>query len=468
MSNLTPIQRTPADLPMSTPRSHVHWRLHVLASPDPAMQGKVLDLTPGRTDFGRESPLQIGDPLLSRCHAALIVGDDHVRVVDDSSRNGTFVGGQRTTRAWAGHGAVLRFGHTLAVLEADMGRAMAFDLPTLDVPGRSELARVLRGELDLAARSHLTTLLVGETGTGKEHAAQELHRRSGRKGALVRFNVAAVPQELFESELVGHVTGAFTGAGPSRPGRLREAHGGTLVLDEIGELPEAMQAKLLRLLEDGVVRPLGGHADVPVDVRFIASTNADLESMVRNGRFRRDLLARLRSHVVQLPRLGDRLPDLFDLADAVLGRPDPSWRTRLAVQAGEVLLLHDWPDNLRELRAVLGRAVLLAGHTPIASSHLPDTMRRPAEPESTPTPPAMPSYGRPSAMQLRGWLHQYRGNIDAIARHVRRHRRQVYRWLHYAGLGVADVEASRLGGPADPVTCQPGDEVRHGSDTTHG
>jgi DNA-binding NtrC family response regulator len=468
MTTLTPIQRTPAELPMSTPPSQVRWRLHVLASPDPSMQGTVLDLNPGRTDFGRESPLQIGDPLLSRCHAALIVGDDHVRVVDDSSRNGTFVGGQRTTRAWAGHGAVLRFGHTLAVLEADMGRALDFATPTHDVPGRSELARVLRGELDLAARSNLTTLLVGETGTGKEHAAQELHRRSGRKGALVRFNVAAVPRELFESELFGHVAGAFTGAGPSRPGRLREAQGGTLVLDEIGELPEVMQAKLLRLLEDGIVRPLGGQTDVPVDVRFLASTNADLESMVRNGRFRHDLLARLRSHVVALPRLGDRLPDLFDLADAVLGRREPSWRTQLAVQAGEVLLLHHWPDNLRELRAVLGRAILLAGDTPMTSSHLPDSLRRPSETESTPGPQPALAYGRPSAMQLRGWLHQYRGNIDAIARHVRRHRRQVYRWLHYAGLGVADVEASRLGGPADPVSSQLSAGGPQARESTHG
>lgn len=277
---------------------------------------------------------------------------------------------------------------------------------------------------------------------GKEHAAMELHRRAQRRGPLVRFNVAVVSQNLFESELFGHVAGTFTGAGGARSGRIREAHNGTLVLDEIGELPEAMQPKLLRLLEEAKVRTVGGNADVTVDVGFIASTNADLDQLVRTGRFRRDLLARLRGNVVPLPRVADRLPDLLDLADAV-ARADKPWRDRLAADAVESLLLHGWPDNLRELRSVLSRAQLLAGTSVVGPRHLPETLRARMEPPlAEATPPGM-VHDRPSAVQLRAWLREHGGNIDAVARHVNRHRRQIYRSLQDAGLGPEEIEASR-------------------------
>ena len=312
------------------------------------------------------------------------------------SRNGTFHAGHRIASAIASHGAVLRWGKTVAVLEADLKRAGEFATPTADVPGRSELARMVRGNLALAADTALPVLLIGETGAGKEHAALDLHRRMGRRGPFVRLNVAAVPSNLVESELFGHVAGAFTGAGAARLGRVREAQGGTLVLDEIGELPSDMQPKLLRLLEEPRVRPVGGGSDVAVDVRFVASTNADLGGLVRSGRFRRDLYARLRGSEVHLPRLAERRADLLELADVGVTHPDGPWRTRLTPQAAERLLLHGWPDNLRE----------------------------------------------------------HDGNVSAIARRVGRHRRQVYRWLAYAG--VKGGEDPSDGSPPEPTNSRPG------------
>lgn len=443
MASTTTTQSTPDALQTLGSSADLQWRLHVMATPDRARVRTSLCLQEGRTELGREGCIAIEDSLLSRRHLSLTLAGGRVRVEDCGSRNGTFQAGRRIQEAWLGHGAVLRFGSTIMVLEADLGRAVEFADPTDDVPGRSELARMLRAELDLAGRSRLPALLIGETGSGKEHAALEMHRRGGRPGPFVRFNVAAVSEPLFESELFGHVAGAFTGASAARLGRIREAAGGTLVLDEIGELPEAMQPKLLRLLEEGVVRPVGGHSDLRVDVRFVASTNANLDSLVRDGRFRRDLLARLRGSEVLLPRLADRPTDVLDLADAVAPEPGRPWRERLTAEATELLLLHPWPDNLRALRAALVRANLLAGHGLVGREHLPDALRALRQP--APEPSAAPPGNRPSAPQLRVWLDEHGGNVDAIARKVGRHRRQIYRWLQYAGLGQPELDASRQG-----------------------
>ena len=468
MASTTSTQRTPSDSEVGRGTADLSWRLHFLASPDRALAGTCHVLGAGATTLGREGAIAIDDAILSRIHLVLSVAGGRVHLEDCGSRNGCFQGGRRIHEAWPGHGAVLRFGRTVAVLEADLGRSLDFATPTADVPGHSELARMVRAELELAARSRLPVLLIGETGTGKEHAALEVHRRSGRRGPLVRFNVAAVPHHLFESELFGHVAGAFTGASAARPGRVREAHGGTLVLDEIGELPEAMQTKLLRMVEENTVRPVGGNADLKVDVHFLASTNADLQARVRTGSFRRDLLARLRGSEVHLPRLAERLPDLLDLAEVVAQTAEPShpaqrmaagpsWRERLTPDALELLLLHAWPDNLRDLRSVLLRAQLLAGTGPVAAHHLPEGLRaRSPTPEPDPAHALTPAQ-RPSAVQLHAWLAEHGGNIDAIARRVGRHRRQVYRWLQYAGLGQPDIEASRQGEvrPQPPALGQP-------------
>jgi hypothetical protein len=248
----------------------VLWRLHLVKCADPAWRGRVVNLPMGPLVVGRKAAgLQLDDPALSREDVHLQADPGGVWLRDAGSRNGTWAGGQPVTQARLGDGAVLRLGGTVVVVEADSGLAMQYTDPTPNQPGRSEKARLARFAVELAASQPLHVLLVGPTGTGKEHAAAEIHRLGGRTGPLVRMNVAAVPSELFESELFGHVAGAFTGATTAHMGRVREANHGTLVLDEIGELPGHLQPKLLRVLEDHLVRPVGGSADVRVDVRFV-------------------------------------------------------------------------------------------------------------------------------------------------------------------------------------------------------
>lgn len=440
------------------------WRLHVVGSPDPALCGRVLDLGLAGLQLGRvpnaEPSVAIDDPVLSRTHAWLGSSSDgqKLQVRDLGSHNGTWVNGHREAFSVVASPVVVRIGGTVlvAALEpADSGT----DEPTPQVPGRSHQAWAIREALREGAASGEPVLLCGETGTGKEHAALALHALSKRRGKLVRVNVAAIPENLFESELFGHIAGSFTGATAARTGRVREAQGGTLVLDEIGDLSMAMQPKLLRLVEEGLVRPVGGSQDVAVDVQFVGSTNGDLAALVQTGQFRRDLLARFRIHVVVLPPLRERQADFLDLADAVVpieseAKSKRRWRDALSPETIEELLLHAWPDNLRELRSVLLRLRRLAvDPVPIlpdelpgsfhARSQLPPASSVVAVPAVTTTHPQAPS--RSELLQL---LRDARGNVNEIARKTGRHRKQVYRWLDYARISRADLERYRVDGPA--------------------
>lgn len=430
------------------------WRLHVVGSPDPDWAGTVLGLGQQAQVVGRHGAhLPVADSLLSRQHLQLLADSEGVTVTDLGSRNGTFVAGRRVDRARLSHGGVLRFGNTVAVLEADSGTALDFAAPSPEVPGLTERARQLRRDLHAAAQQQQHLLLLGETGTGKEHAAAAFALHTGRKGPLVRLNIAAVPAELFEAELFGHVAGAFTGAAAARPGRLREADRGVLVLDEIGELAPALQPKLLRVLEEPTIRPVGASRDVAVDVRIVASTNADLDALVARGKFRADLLARLCYCEVRLPTLRERRADLLHLADAVQpvqvrGRTVP-WRTRITPEALEALLLSDWPHNLRSLRGVLARAHTSAGRETIRLAHLPAEVLDAYALRLSAPPPATAG-GRPAATDLRATLAHHGGSVDLTARHYGVHRRQVYRWLEYLGISLDEVEtlrrAARSGG----------------------
>ncbi|MBM4343320.1 MAG: sigma 54-interacting transcriptional regulator [Deltaproteobacteria bacterium] len=439
------------DLPKVPPgSSSMVWRLHVVKCPDPAHAGRVVRMPMAPWTVGRKAAgLQLDDPALSRDQLLVHPDLSGVWLRDLDSRNGTWAGGQPVRQARLGDGAVVRLGGTVLVLEADAGTALQYADPTPNLPGRTERARLTRFDVALAAEQPLHVLLVGETGTGKEHAAAEIHRLSRRTGPIVRMNVAAVPSELFESELFGHVAGAFTGATAARMGRVREANHGTLVLDEIGDLPAHLQPKLLRVLEENLVRPVGGSADLRVDVRFVASTNADLETLVREGRFRRDLLARLRSNTVHLTPLRDRRADVLEFADVVLplvdGRPPKMWADRLTTEAAEAVLLHNWLDNLRSLRGALSRARALAGRDPVGLEHLPDDLIRKvavARPEATLTPTEA---RRPPPAHLRDALRRHHGRVEALAHEFGVHRRQVYRWLTYAGIGADEIEGFRAG-----------------------
>ncbi len=233
-----------------------------------------------------------------------------------------------------------------------------------EIVGQSPALLSLLNELQVVAESELPVLLLGETGVGKELFARRLHALSRRRGGpLVHVNCAALPESLAESELFGHVRGAFSGATSERPGRFEAAQGGTLFLDEVGELPLTVQAKLLRALQNGEIQRLGADRPRRVDVRVVAATNRQLQAEVREGRFRADLYHRLSVYPVPIPPLRERGPDVLLLAGRFLelNRARLGLRSlRLTPAAETALLRYPWPGNVRELEHVIGRAALKA------------------------------------------------------------------------------------------------------------
>ena len=219
-------------------------------------------------------------------------------------------------------------------------------------------------EIGRVARTEMTVLLMGESGTGKELVARAIHANSTRaRGPFVTVNMAAIPRDLIESELYGHEKGSFTGAVERRPGKFELASGGTLFLDEIGEMPIELQAKLLRVLQEREVDRVGGIRPLPVDVRIVAATNADLARSVEEGRFRRDLYYRLAVVPIRLPPLREREGDVILLARHFVAKYGEQLKGRpvaLARDAEPLLLSHPWPGNVRELQNVVQRALAQA------------------------------------------------------------------------------------------------------------
>jgi transcriptional regulator with PAS, ATPase and Fis domain len=240
-----------------------------------------------------------------------------------------------------------------------------------DDPRLAEVLRLVRNVAD----TDCTVLITGESGTGKELLARAVHAGSLRKdGPFVPLNCAAIPESLIEAELFGHVRGAYTGAIAAREGRIASAHGGTLFLDEIGDLPPSAQAKLLRMLQDLVITPLGSDRPLAIDVRIVAATNQDLERMVDEGKFRADLYYRLSVIPVQVPPLRERAGDVVVLARQFLAAANQ--RNGRGVDGFEesaerALAEHRWPGNVRELMHMVERAVLLKGQGRIRASDLP-------------------------------------------------------------------------------------------------
>jgi transcriptional regulator with GAF, ATPase, and Fis domain len=314
--------------------------------------------------------------------------------------------------------------------------------------------------------------MLGETGTGKEVAAREVHRVSGRKGSLQAVNCAAIPANLLESELFGYRRGAFSGADRDKPGLIKLADGGTLFLDEIGDMPLEAQAKLLRVLQSKEVFPLGATAPEQVDVRVICATHRNLHQFVKEGKFRGDLFARVSEHLVKLPPLRERKEDVYQLARLFCqrhGRPGQTFTFSFMV----ALIHHDWPFNVRELESCVKRATALAEGSAIDVRQLPDAIAslmrdyaaRPGSPPSasgpSPSyvdpresriPPAMspqpPSVGAqpaassrrppPSEEQLRALLTRHHGNVAAVGRELGKERMQVHRWMKRYGISVED------------------------------
>jgi len=230
------------------------------------------------------------------------------------------------------------------------------------------------------APTQSTVLVLGETGTGKELVARAVHEQSSRAGEpFVAINCGALPETLIESELFGHRKGAFTGADEHRVGLFEVANGGTIFLDEIGELPKAMQAKLLRVLESREIRRVGENRATIIDVRVVCATHRDLPEMVATGDFREDLMYRINTFEIFLPPLRDRLEDIHELADHLLSRfcgKAGSPARRLTTDAVEALKLHVWPGNVRELANVIEHATILCDAGPITAAHLPEHFNR--------------------------------------------------------------------------------------------
>jgi DNA-binding NtrC family response regulator len=229
------------------------------------------------------------------------------------------------------------------------------------------------------APTHSTVLILGETGTGKELVARSVHENSPRADMpFVAVNCGALPETLIESELFGHRKGAFTGADEHRVGLFEVAHGGTIFLDEIGELPKAMQAKLLRVLESGEIRRVGENKPTMVDVRVVCATHRDLHEMVLEGEFREDLVYRINTFEIRLPALRERLDDIPEIAVHLLNRfrPKGGVGPALSVDAIEALKAHVWPGNVRELANAIEHATILCDSGPISAEHLPAQLHR--------------------------------------------------------------------------------------------
>lgn len=325
-------------------------------------EGQTLRLRGARIAVGGAgSKVVLRDPALVRdhVHVRLLSG----RTLIEPGRGATFVGGVRVRDIYPLYpGEELRIGNTELRIHWDERVEQPVAERFGDMVGSTETMHRVFGMLRRIAAHHAPLLLLGESGTGKELAARAVHDASPRAGRpFVALNCGAIAQNLFESELFGHEKGAFTGASDRRDGAFHRADGGTLFLDEMGELPEDAQAKLLRALETGEVRRVGGADTSFPDVRIIAATNRDLNADAQRGRFRSDLYFRLAVLAVRLPALRERRDDIPVIAAAIARRIHPE--LRIEPDAMDALCAHPWPGNARELRNVLTRAFVLTGTT---------------------------------------------------------------------------------------------------------
>ncbi len=436
-------------------------RVEVVSGAD---AGLVRDIEASVIRIGarRGNDVQLTDSKVSGLHCEIRLDDRGYRLRDLDSTNGTFVSGLRINDVYIQPGTQIAIGGTRMKFEP-LGDSVEVELSDTDrfgsMIGRSVKMRELFARLEKLAKSDATVLVTGETGAGKELVAEALHDHSPRKdGPFVVLDCGSIPPNLIESELFGHERGAFTGATSSYAGAFERAHRGTVFLDEIGELPLAMQPKLLRVLERKEVRRVGGSNTIEVDLRIVAATNRDLGVEVNRGRFREDLYYRLAVARVHVPPLRERKDDLPLLIEHILETTPGGESASIAQETIDLMMKHDWPGNVRELRNVIERAVLLA-----ESPDSEDSLRRaPAsapkqEPSITVTPsqtatsseasmtvPVDVSVPFKNAKQtvisefekryISRLLAQHDGNISAAARAAGIDRMSIHKMLHRLGL----------------------------------
>jgi len=392
-----------------------------------------------RVGTGDDCDLVLTDDRVSRHHLTVRGIGGRFLVRDLGSKNGTLYEGSLITEVRVGPGATFKLGRSFVRiqprpqhLEVAPSQSRRFG----DLVAESLTVREIFAVLELAAASEVTVLIEGETGTGKELAARAIHEHSSRhKGPFVAIDCGALPETLLESELFGHVRGAFTGAAQGRGGAFQRAHGGTIFLDELGSIPQAVQARLLRVIEERTVRPVGADQEKKVDVRVIAASPIDLTTRIAEGTFRPDLFYRLSVVRVVLPPLRARREDIPVLITEMM--------RRRGLQSGRVagpnldrLMAHHFPGNLRELRNVIDRAVALSpGATGFADLKLHITPQSADEALSVRTD--LPFAEAKAAVlhnfelrYLRDVLQRCEGNISAASRESgldRKHLRSLLR-----------------------------------------
>jgi transcriptional regulator with GAF, ATPase, and Fis domain len=421
---------------------------HALAGIDEVTLGRGIERLALRTE--RQLELRIPDPLMSSSHARVFRSGGTWSIEDDGSTNGTFLDGSPVTSSVLDDGVLIELGNTLLLFRQavptppstapDADYALLKDRTAGLTTLAPELAHRLAG-LSAVMRSTLPVLLLGETGTGKEVLARAVHAVSGRAGPFVAVNCGAIPESLVESQLFGHVKGAFSGAVRDEPGFVRASDGGTLFLDEVGDLPKSSQAALLRVLQESEVVSVGSTRPIKVDLRVVSATHAAIDAP--GSAFRSDLFARLAGYVHMLTPLRSRREDLgllvAELLPSVL--PDSVRKATLAVELGRALFAYDWPFNVRELKNALSSAAVLAQGATLQLAHAPEPLRAAAAPASS--PPAgkhVELTGEDASLRdaLVAELARTKGNVSEVARAMGRTRMQVHRWMRRFAIDPAD------------------------------
>jgi DNA-binding NtrC family response regulator len=420
-----------------------------------SLAGTLLALPWSRGDaltIGREAEcaIHLANTDVSRQHATLqrSATEAGVFVVDRDSRNGTRVNGKKVQRARLRENDILRVGGCVFAVSETSADSFSEVAPGL--LGGAALKRAL-APLARAAHSDLAIVLEGETGTGKEVVARAIHTLSGRSGKLVAINCAALPEGLAEAELFGYRRGAFTGAERASLGFFRSAEGGTLLLDEVSDLPLVVQAKLLRAIEERAVQPLGEATPVPIDVRVVVAGQSSLFEAVKRQEFRADLLARLNGVTLYLPPLRERRSDVALLFSHFLRELRPDDGPELQPEFVERLVLHDWPFNVREVVQLARRlAVLQGAESVLRVQHLPREMRSSSA--------SSPSHALPrvEAEQAQGQqaqslelasllaaLQATGGNVTRAAARLGVTRQRAYRLLEEQAVDLATLSGPR-------------------------
>ncbi len=327
--------------------------------------GKEFVIDKGMLRIGgkKENDVVIADDTVSRHHAVIEEKKGQYVIRDLESTNGTFVDGLRVSEAFLNEGSIIRLGNTelrFIPVEEKIELTPSKKDRFGDIVGKSKEMKDVFGILEKVSKTDATILIIGETGTGKELVAKAIHENSNRsKRPFVVIDCSAIARNLIESELFGHEKGAFTGAVSARHGAFETANGGTIFLDEIGELEPDMQPRLLRVLEAREIKRVGGTNIIPVDVRIIAATNRDLSAEIKKNRFREDLFYRLSVININLPQLKDRKDDIPLLIDYFIKANKTRKIKGVAKETLNILINYIWPGNIRELRNVIERAIAL-------------------------------------------------------------------------------------------------------------